>query len=154
MFLSTVLDDDFREGILDMRGYLKRKRKEFRHKGHFGKPLKFARVYDKKDPRFHLTTEELGWFFPSAKNLPNWTYEGDFLGQGNEADIKFLDDLLPTEYPPRSYFDEDELPYLLNIDSPLQYPPIHFICKLLFSTHYLIFVSRSELSSAKIDSWW
>ena len=130
MAIKFVLEDDFREGLIDMRTYLKRKRAEYRHKGLFGRPLKFARTSDKNDPRYHLTADELAWFFPSAKNLPDWTYEGDFLGgQGNEADLKFLDNLLPLEYPDRSYFDQDELPYLLAIDSPLQYPPIHFIRK-------------------------
>ena len=129
--MSELIDQDFQDGLINMKTYLKRKRKEYRQKGYFGPPLKFARLSDKHDPRFHLSPDELEWYYPASKNVPDWTYEGDHVGKGNEADIAFLDKLIPTVYPDRSYFQEDELPFLLSLDTPLQYPPIHFIRKFV-----------------------
>jgi len=132
MSSSAVLDRDFQEGIIDMKGYLKRKRSEYRAKGQINRP-KVARLAEKNDPRYFLTPDEIERFFPVAKHSPNWNYlEEVYMGQGNVADIKYLDEILPLHYPPRSYFDEEELPFLLSIETPLRYPPIHFIRK---STH-------------------
>ena len=126
-FIETENDQRLRTGLINMKTYLKNKRAQFRLKAKIDPPQNFARLVDKKDPRFHLTPEELEFYYPVSKDITDWTYEGDYIGSGNDADIKYLDQLLPTVYPDRSYFEDEELPFMLSLGTPLRYPPIYFI---------------------------
>jgi hypothetical protein len=120
-------DERLRSGVIKLKTYLTQKRSEFRLKARINPPENYARLSDKSDPRFNLTPDQLTWFYPASKDVPDWNYEGDYLGSGFEADVKYLDKLLPTFYPPRSYFEEEEIPFLMSLDSRLQYPPLYFI---------------------------
>lgn len=127
--MESEIDNEFRSGLIDMKSYLKKKRSHMRLKAIINPPEKFARIEDKNDERFHLTPEQLEWFFPASKDKPDWTYEGDYIDFANEQDVAYLNKTFPTVYPGPSYFHKEELPYLLSLDTPLRDPPIHFIRK-------------------------
>lgn len=122
-------DESFQSGITNIRDYLKSRRKQQRVKARFNRPEKFFDIYQKPDSKFTLTPEELEWFYPVSKDKPDWEYSDDTTESAVEADKAFLDSILPTKYPEDSYFEEQELPYLLSMNTPLRYPPIHFIRK-------------------------
>lgn len=143
---ENLNDARLRAGTIKLKEYLTNKRKQFRLKARINPPENYARLSNKSDPRFNLTADELTWFYPASKDVPDWTYEGDHLGSGFAADVKYLTNLLPTYYPPRSYFQEEELPFLLSIDSPLQAPPIYFIRK------QNVFLEHNELPRSKLET--
>jgi hypothetical protein len=126
---SSENDQEFRSGLISIQDYLAKKRKLSRQKVRFNRPESFVNLTEKPDPRFALTPEELEWFYPASKNVPNWEYEGVTISSAVNADKNYLAKLLPRIFPPDSYFEEEELPYLMAMDTPLRYPPIAFIRK-------------------------
>lgn len=123
-------DNYFQSGIKNIQDYLKSKRKQQRAKVRFNRPENFSNSAQKQDPRYSLTPEEIEWFYPVSKKVSDWTYSGETTASAVEADKIFLESILPLKYPEDSYFENEELPYLLSIDTPLRYPPIYFIRKL------------------------
>ena len=133
-----------------------KKRKLTRKKVRFNRPESFVNLSDKPDPRFSLTPDEVEWFYPASKNIPNWEYDGETISSAVNADKKYLEELLPTIHPPDSYFDQEELPYLLSMDTPLRYPPIYFIRKSTTTITFkrFNFDPRSALETSASSAWW
>jgi len=137
---SSENDREFISGLISIQDYLAKKRKLTRKKVRFNRPESFVNLTEKPDPRFSLTPEEVEWFYPASKNVPNWEYDGETISSAVNADKKYLEELLPPIHPPDSYFEEEELPYLLSMDTPLRYPPIYFIRKLQSRKFFIIFI--------------
>lgn len=124
--MEPLEERQFRSGVLSLKRFLQYNRSSTRQKVKINPP----EGYDyEANPKYNLTAEQLEWYYPASKNHSDWTREDDHIGKGREADIEYLEKLLPTVYPELSYFQEEEMPFLMSIDSPLKYPPIHFIRK-------------------------
>jgi hypothetical protein len=138
---------EFQSGLISIQDFMKQKRRITRAKVRFNRPESFVNITEKPDPRFSLTPEEITWFYPAANNTPNWEYSGETITSAVNADLAYLKKLLPEIVPPETYFDEEELPMLFSMDSPLKYAPIYFIRKFskFFKIYFLKF--RSNLAT-------
>ena len=125
-------DENFQSAIPSLTEYFAKQRRRNRGKvlftapgSNYGKPF----IYNRADPRFQLTPEQLEWYYPASKNVQDWVYEDDHSGAGVAADKAFLSKLLPTKYPDDDYFEKEEMPLMLSTGSALRFPPIYFIRK-------------------------
>ena len=120
---------DFQSGLISIHDFMKQKRRTSRAKVRFNRPESFVNITEKPDPRFSLTPEEIEWFYPAANNVQNWEYSGETITSAVNADLAYLEKTLPEIVPPQTYFDDEELPMLFSMDTPLRYAPIYFIRK-------------------------